>query len=209
MTKLKFFHSAMNAGKSTYLLQRAFKYESFGWGVICGVPAIDNRFGQGKITSRIGLERDAFVIQNLVQENPIVEQIELNFMANIKSVVFIDEVQFMTSLEIKALQDIVFNYDVPVFTYGLKNNFRGELFSNSIQTLLAIADEIIEIDSLCFCGCKAKQNFRYDENFSKVMSGNTIELGAEDRYISVCNNHFYNYTRDTKDYLRKIHNEGI
>ena len=189
----------MNAGKSTALLQAAHNYESLGWNVILLVPAIDNRYGEAKITSRLGISRDATIVHTFGDVMNIVGNCSNSFVRN---VILVDEVQFMPVQVIRALRYAVTKFKMPVIAYGLKNNFRGELFNETIAMLLAVADKLEETKQICWCGSKATQILKYDKNLNAVKSGDTVDLGAEDKYMSVCYEHWHNHTEST-DYLKK------
>lgn len=187
MAKLHFFYSVMNAGKSTHLLQAAHNYEVTGWNVLLVTSAIDDRAGVGKISSRIGLSKDARAISSL--ENLYDIFVEATKKQRV-DVVLMDEIQFMSKEHIEQASDIVDKYGIPVMAYGLKNNVLGELFSDSVATMLALADKINEIKQVCHCGDKATMILRYNKDGSVSKSGPVVEIGGEGRYVSVCRKHF-------------------
>ncbi len=187
MAKLHFYYSAMNAGKSTILLQSSYNYNERGMDTLLLVPGVDDRFGVGRITSRIGLTQEALPIDDKfdiykyaatqVDENP-----------NIKCVL-VDEAQFLTKQQVSYLSDITDELNMPVLAYGLRSDFMGEPFEGSMY-LMAWADNLIEIKTICHCGKKATMNIRIDDNGDKVIDGNQVEIGGNDRYIAVCRKHY-------------------
>jgi thymidine kinase len=183
MAKLHFFYSVMNAGKSTALLQAAHNYETKGWKVYYFTSAIDNRDKVGYISSRVGIKRAAVA---LTQTDLFVENVSMHDWE--KSVIFVDEIQFFTAKQIKELADIVDYFKIPVLCYGLKNNSNGTLFGPAIETLLALADQIKEIKTVCRCGAKATQILRHS-NGSPVITTDVVEVG-DSEYESVCRFHW-------------------
>src|SRR3990167_4670422 len=187
MAKLHFYYSAMNAGKSTVLLQSSYNYNERGMDTLLYTPIIDDRFGVGKIASRIGLESNAISIEKHFDIfNSAKNEIEKN--NNIKCVL-IDEAQFLTKKQVEQLTYICDSLNIPVLTYGIRSDFRVEPFEGSIY-LLAWADSIIEIKTICHCGKKATMNLRMDENGNVVNEGAQIEIGGNDKYIATCRKHF-------------------
>src|SRR3990167_9968069 len=187
MAKLHFYYSAMNAGKSTTLLQSSYNYNERGMDTLLYTPTVDERFGAGKIASRIGLESGAIPItknldifisaKKLISDNP-----------NIKCVL-IDEAQFLTKQQVEQLTFICDFLNIPVLTYGIRSDFRGEPFEGSIY-LLACADSIIEIKTICHCGKKATMNLRVNENGNVVSEGAQVDIGGNEKYIATCRKHF-------------------
>lgn len=204
MAKLHFFYGVMNSGKSTLLLQAAHNYKSNGWEVLLLSPAINDRNGVGVIHSRIGIETEAEVWD----AESLLPRIESLHSRHHKMVIIIDEVQFLEESAIKLLTYIVDVYSIPVMCYGLKNNSNHELFNKTVEQLIAHADELKEIKTVCFCGSKATHINRYDENFDMVLDGDIVSLGAEEKYISTCRKHaLYDYGL-TKLILRRKNNES-
>lgn len=187
MAKLHFLFSVMNAGKSAHLLQVNHNYSANMGNVALFTSVVDDRFGRGKITSRMGVEAEADALDTSDDVFRIVasKHAECPITA-----VLIDEVQFLSPDQIRQLARIVDDLNIPVMAYGLKNNAFGELFSDAIATLLALADQIHEIKQLCHCGRKATMMLRYDGTGSVIKSGTVVEVGAEDRYVSVCRAHW-------------------
>ena len=184
MAQLYFYYSAMNAGKSTSLLQSAYNYRERGMEVEIYTAALDDRYGEGLVTSRIGLKSKAQVFSK-----------ETNFMAEIAprastlSCIFIDECQFLNKQQVQQLTDIVDVLNIPVLAYGLRTDFRGELFEGS-QYLLAWSDKQVELKTICHCGKKANFVVRMDSTGRAIQDGAQIEVGGNDRYVSMCRKHF-------------------
>lgn len=186
MAKLYFYYSAMNAGKSTILLQSSYNYQERGMTTLLFTPIIDNRYEAGKIHSRIGLSADAIPFDhqfNLFSyANNFIGQNKLNC-------VLVDEAQFLTKTQVLQLTDIVDHLNVPVLAYGLRSDFRGDPFEGSLY-LLTWADNVSELKTICHCGRKAIMNIRMDENNRPVTTGEQIEIGGNERYLAVCRRHF-------------------
>lgn len=187
MAKLYFNYAAMNAGKSTTLLQASFNYRERGMQTIEFTAKVDTRFAPGVIASRIGLSKDAHMFDAQTDLFAIVREETGDAKA---ACVFLDEAQFLTGSQVMQLARIVDELDIPVICYGLRTDFTGELFEGSAR-LLAIADDIRELKTICKCGRKATMNLRIDANGKAVTSGETIEIGGNDRYIPLCRKHFY------------------
>ncbi|WP_112663481.1 thymidine kinase [Microvirga flavescens] len=187
MAKLHFHYSVMNAGKTTQLLQVRHNYIENGGLVLLFTSALDDRAGVGRVSSRIGLSAEAVPLRKSDDLRAIVSEIHRKTPV---TVVLIDEVQFLTPEHIWQAAHLVDEFNVPVMTYGLKNNVFGELFSPAICTLLALAEDIKEIKQLCHCGRKATMILRYDPDGKAVKTGEVIEIGGESRYISVCRPHW-------------------
>lgn len=187
MAKLHFYYSAMNAGKSTTLLQSSYNYQERGMDTLIFAPQFDDRFGTGKISSRIGLQADAVTFNgdfNLYKytANAIAQN------SNIKCVL-IDEAQFLNKMQVAQLCGITDQLNIPVLAYGIRTDFRGEPFEGSLY-LLAWADILFELKTICHCGRKATMNQRIDEYGNAVKQGNQIEIGGNERYIATCRKHF-------------------
>jgi thymidine kinase len=187
MAKLYFYYSAMNAGKSTVLLQSDYNYRERGMDTLLFAPSIDDRFGTNKISSRIGLHAEAIstdsqfnfftYAKQAAQKNPKIK------------CVLVDEAQFLTKAQVIQLTEIVDELDIPVLTYGLRSDFRGQPFEGS-QYLLIWADNLIELKTVCFCGKKAIMNARLDANGNVVKEGEQIQIGGNESYTSMCRKHF-------------------
>ncbi|AUG55021.1 thymidine kinase [Thalassospira marina] len=186
MAKLFFYYSSMNAGKSTTLLQSSFNYIERGMQTMLLTAALDDRFGAGKIASRIGLEAPATLFENETDLFALVKQ-ELG-TRNIDCLL-VDEAQFLTKDQVWQLSDVADKLSVPVLCYGIRTDFQGELFEGS-KWLLAWADKLNELKTICHCGSKAGMVIRIDENGVPVREGAQVEIGGNDRYVSVCRKHF-------------------
>ncbi|WP_062268951.1 thymidine kinase [Endozoicomonas arenosclerae] len=187
MASLYFYFSSMDSGKSTYLLQAAHNYQSAGKRVLLLTPAIDDRFGKGMITSRIGLQKDALAIS---QQDNLFEQIAREHGEQRLSCVMIDEAQFLTEEQVWELSDVVDNLKLPVLCFGLRTDAFGKAFPAS-GVLLAIADELCELKSICKkCEKKASMQVRLDAEGNVVSSGSQVQIGGNDSYLSVCRKHY-------------------
>jgi len=187
MAKLYFYYSAMNAGKTTTLLQSAYNYRERGMETLLFTPAIDDRFAKNTIASRIGLKADAI---------PFDAQFDLFvFIAEKKQInpkltcVLVDEAQFLTKSQVMQLSEAADKLQIPVLCYGLRSDFRGEPFEGS-QYLLAWSEELQEIKTICHCGRKATMNLRIDEYGNAITKGSQVEIGGNDKYVAMCRKHF-------------------
>ena len=187
MAKLYFYYSAMNAGTTTVLLQSAHNYHERGLRTLLLTPRLDTREGEGTIASRIGLKargrafgRDEdllrIVQQDIAERGPL-------------ACVLVDEAQFLAKAQAWQLTDVVDQLDIPVLAYGLRTDFRGELFEGS-QYLLAWADNLVEIKTICHTGKKATMVVRVDEHGRAVTDGPQVEIGGNERYVSVSRGEF-------------------
>ena len=186
MAKLYFYYSAMNAGKSTTLLQSSFNYEERGMKTMLFTASIDDRYGKGTISSRIGIEMDA---QLFDRESNLRRAVDDELKRRPIDCVLIDEAQFLTRDHVFELATVADELSIPVLAYGLRTDFQANLFEGS-QWLLAVADEIHELKTICPCGSKATMNLRIDEAGNAVKQGASIEIGGNDRYIALCRKHF-------------------
>jgi thymidine kinase len=186
VAKLYFRYSAMNAGKSTSLLQVAHNYEEQGQRVRLYTAAIDDRYGSGCITSRLGPQREAEMFDESFDFLNAVPEAGRASVA----CVLVDEAQFLTPHQVRQLHRIAQVRSVPVICYGLRTDFRGEPFPGSTY-LLALADEIEELKNICTCGKKATMNVRVDEAGNRVKEGEQIDIGGNERYRYVCGRCFY------------------
>ena len=187
MAKLYFYYSAMNAGKSTTLLQSAYNYEERGMETLLFTPIIDNRVETGKIASRIGLHAGAIPFKHDFDFLKFIKE-TLETRPKIKCIL-VDESQFLTKQQVSQLATVADTLRIPVLCYGLRSDFRGELFEGS-QYLLAWAQELNEIKTICHCGSKATMNMRIDNHGKKVTEGEQVEIGGNERYVAVCHKHF-------------------
>lgn len=184
MAKLYFYFSSMNAGKSTVLLQSSYNYREKGMQTRLLTPAIDTRYQQGIIYSRIGLSEEASIFtpsDNLYQ---LVVETGVAY-----DCVLVDEAQFLTREQVYQLTEISDNLAIPVLAYGLRTDFKGELFEGS-QYLLAWADELNEIKTICHCGRKATMILRLNEAGEVVSDGSQVLIGGNNVYVSTCRKHF-------------------
>ncbi|MBR2559457.1 MAG: thymidine kinase [Firmicutes bacterium] len=185
MAQLYFRYSTMNAGKSIELIKVAYNYEERGKNVMTLVPSVDDRYGRGVITSRIGVQREALVVG---EETNILELfIKENEKKHIDCVL-VDEAQFLKKHHVLELVEIVDSFEVPVLTYGLKNDFRNEMFEGSYY-LLIYADKIEEIKTICWCGRKATMVARVVDG-RIVKQGRQVLVGGNDLYVSLCRKHY-------------------
>jgi thymidine kinase len=176
----------MNAGKSTVLLQSSYNYQERGMNTFLLTPAIDTRFGEGRITSRIGLEAKATVF---TPGDDLLACVRRAHAETPLSCVLVDEAQFLTKAQVKQLTDVADVLDIPVLCYGLRTDFQGNLFEGS-STLLGWADDLIEIKTICHCGRKATMVLRLDAHGDPIKEGAQVEIGGNERYVSVCRRHY-------------------
>jgi thymidine kinase len=181
MAKLYFYYSAMNAGKTTTLLQSAWNYHERGMRTLILTPALDNRHGAGVVASRIGLKADA---RRFGGEENLYAMIEADLAHGALHCVFVDEAQFLGKAQVWQLSDVVDRLNIPVLAFGLRTDFRGELFEGS-RYLLAWADNLQEIKTICHTGRKATMVVRVDEHGRAVTDGPQVEIGGNERYVSV------------------------
>ncbi|EOQ6265119.1 thymidine kinase [Escherichia coli] len=191
MASLIFTYAAMNAGKSASLLTAAHNYKERGMGVLVLKPAIDTRDSKGEIVSRIGIRQDANII---TKDMDIFEFYKWAAAQKDIHCVFVDEAQFLTTEKVYQLSRIVDVYNVPVMAYGLRTDFKGNLFEGS-QALMAIADKLVELKGVCHCGKKATMVARVTEDGLPITDGSQIEIGDTDRYVSLCRKHWNDLTR--------------
>lgn len=182
MAKLYFYYSTMNAGKTTMLLQSAYNYHERGMRTLILTPKLDTRAGEGVVASRIGLKAQAKIFTRDDDLASIVRQ-ELAAKGKIDCVL-VDEAQFLSKSQVWQLTDVVDGLNIPVLAYGLRTDFLGELFEGS-QYLLAWADNLIELKTICHSGKKANMVVRVDEHGRAVTDGPQVEVGGNERYVSV------------------------
>jgi thymidine kinase len=186
MAKLYFYYSAMNAGKSTILLQSSYNYHERGMRTLLFVPALDTRAGVGRIQSRIGLEKDATALK---ETDNLLECVRASHAQKPVACVLIDEAQFLTPAQVRQATEIADALQIPVLCYGLRTDFQGRLFPGSAE-LLAVADNLIELKTICHCGRKATMNLRVTQDGKAVRVGQQVEIGGNDRYVAMCRRHF-------------------
>ncbi|AXT70530.1 thymidine kinase [Vibrio natriegens] len=186
MAQMYFYYSAMNAGKSTTLLQSSFNYQERGMTPVIFTAALDDRYGVGKVSSRIGLQSDAHLFgqdTNLYQEIAALNEVEK------RHCILVDECQFLTKEQVYQLTEVVDKLHIPVLCYGLRTDFLGELFEGS-KYLLSWADKLVELKTICHCGRKANMVIRTDENGVAIKEGDQVAIGGNERYVSVCRQHY-------------------
>jgi thymidine kinase len=182
MAKLYFYYSAMNAGKTTTLLQSAHNYRERGMRVLILTPRLDDRAGEGTVASRIGLSAQG---TGFGRDDDLEALVRADIAAHGRlDCVLVDEAQFLTKSQVWQLSEVVDALRVPVLCYGLRTDFRGELFEGS-AALLAWADELDEIKTICHSGKKATMTVRVDEHGRAVQQGPQVEIGGNERYVSV------------------------
>lgn len=185
MAKLYFRYSTMNAGKSLEILKIANNYQKLGKRVMVFTPSTDNRYGVGKVTSRVGISMDAYVVAPTTDIYEVVVNNEQPI-----SCVLVDEAQFLSKLNVVSLTKVVDNLNIPVICYGLKNDFKNELFEGS-KWLLVYADKLEEVKTICSeCGRKATMILKF-ENGKPINQGEQIDIGGNEKYKSVCRKHYF------------------
>jgi thymidine kinase len=185
MAKLYFYYSTMNAGKSTALLQAGHNYEERGMRTLLFTAKLDSRDG-GRIASRIGIAREA---EHFHPEMDLREHVFAEHRRAPVACVLVDEAQFLTPRQVRELGAVVDELNVPVLCYGLRTDFRGELFPGSAQ-LLAWADNLVELKTICHCGRKAIMVVRVKADGTAEREGAQIEIGGNERYVPLCRRHF-------------------
>ena len=188
MAKLYFRYSAMNAGKSAALLIVAHNYEEQDREVMVFTAQIDDRYGAGKVTSRMGLSRDAAVFNVDTDFETLLGALLAKTPK--LSCILVDEAQFLTEYQVTQLHRFAHLRDVPVICYGLRSDFQGKPFPGA-AALLALADTLEELATVCGCGKKARMNVRVDERGNRVTEGNQVEIGGNNRYRQMCARCFY------------------
>ncbi|PMJ93448.1 thymidine kinase [Vibrio sp. 10N.261.55.A7] len=186
MAQMYFYYSAMNAGKSTTLLQSSFNYQERGMTPLIFTAALDDRYGIGKVSSRIGLQAEAQLFRsetNLYKEITHLNEVEK------RHCILIDECQFLSKEQVYQLTEVVDKLNIPVLCYGLRTDFLGELFEGS-KYLLSWADKLVELKTICHCGRKANMVIRTDEAGNAIAEGDQVAIGGNDRYVSVCRLHY-------------------
>jgi thymidine kinase len=186
MAKLYFNYSTMNAGKSTVLLQASHNYIERGMQTYLITAQFDNRAGEGRIGSRIGIGADA---DTFTTGEDLFAKIAARLDAGPCACVFVDEAQFLEPAQVWQLARAVDDLKVPVMAFGLRVDFRGELFPGS-AALLALADEMREVRTICHCGKKATMVVRKDDQGNVLTSGDQVVIGGNDRYVSLCRKHW-------------------
>jgi thymidine kinase len=192
MAKLYFYYAAMNAGKSTTLLQADFNYRERGMQTMLWTAAHDTRAGVGTIGSRIALSAPAHTYdENVDLFAAVSEELKKRQI----DCVLVDEAQFLSQRHVLQLCEVADRLGIPVLCYGLRTDFQAKLFPGS-AALLALADNLVELKAVCECGRKATMNLRVDEDGNAVASGAQTEIGGNDRYIALCRKHFFQRLRE-------------
>ena len=182
MAKLYFYYSAMNAGKTTTLLQSAHNYHERGMRTLILTPRLDDRYGEGVVASRIGLKAQA---RTFTRDDDLAGMVRQTLAAKGRiDCVLVDEAQFLGKAQVWQLSDVVDTLGIPVLAYGLRTDFKGELFEGS-QYLLAWADNLVELKTICHSGRKATMVVRVDAHGRAVTDGPQVEVGGNERYVSV------------------------
>ena len=186
MAKLYFNYSTMNAGKSTTLLQSSFNYQERGMRPFLFTAALDDRYGVGKIASRIGLQAEASLFSI---DTDLLTVINEELKTHPIDCVMVDEAQFLTKEQVFQLSEITDKLKIPVLAYGLRTDFQGNLFEGS-QYLLAWADELRELKTICHCGKKATMVIRQDHEGNALLEGDQVQIGGNETYVSLCRRHW-------------------
>lgn len=189
MAQLYFYYSSMNAGKSTHLLQSSYNYNECDLNTVLYTAKIDDRYAKGKVSSRLGINADAelFTKKTDLMAEITAIQTERNIAC-----VLIDEAQFLTKLQVKQLTDIVDELNIPVLAYGIRTDFLGQTFTGS-AALLAWADKLVELKTICHCGRKANFVIRLNSDGNAATNGKQVEVGGNERYQALCRLHFKEY----------------
>ena len=203
MGKLYFHYSTMNAGKSTMLLQAAYNYIERGMLVFLLTAKLDQRVGEGKIASRIGLSMDAHTFD---EDTDVLEMLAAHCASNRCDCIFVDESQFLSKEQVWQLARFVDEFNLPVMCYGLRVDFRGDLFPGS-SALLALADELREVRTICHCGKKATMVVRRAADGTAAREGAQVQIGGNDVYVSLCRRHWREEVGDRPRPATKIGTE--
>jgi thymidine kinase len=191
MAKLYFYYASMNAGKSTTLLQADFNYRERGMETMLWTAALDDRYGQGYVTSRIGLQADA---RKFDPDTDFWAEVGAENAARPLACVLVDEAQFLLRDQVLQLARLADEANIPIVTYGLRTDFQAQLFAGS-AALLGLADALVELKAVCECGRKSTMNLRVDANGNAVREGAQTEIGGNDRYVALCRKHFMEKVR--------------
>lgn len=186
MAKLYFSYAAMNAGKSTMLLQASHNYRERGMQTLLFTAAFDDRAGRGVIASRIGVASEALLFS---PDDDLFAVIEREMAKDSLACIFFDEAQFLTPEQVWQLARVADRINVPVMCYGLRTDFQGKLFPGSAE-LLAIADDLREIRTICSCGAKATMVIRMGADGKPLLEGEQVDIGGNEKYVSLCRRHW-------------------
>lgn len=194
MAKLYFYYAAMNAGKSTTLLQADFNYRERGMQTMLWTAELDERAGAGIIGSRIGLEAEA---HRFADDTNLFDGVVKELIKRKLDCILVDEAQFLTRDHVLQLCRISDELKIPILCYGLRTDFLGNLFPGS-AALLALADALVELKAVCECGRKATMNLRVDAEGHAVAAGAQTEVGGNDRYVALCRRHFFERLKESE-----------
>lgn len=192
----------MNAGKTTTLIQSDYNYRERGMDTLVFIPAVDNRHAKGVVASRIGLTSQAISFEPDFDFYSLIRE-QQKTLAKL-TCILVDEAQFLTKDQVRQLCRVSDELRLPVLCYGLRTNFRGEPFEGSLY-LLAWAEELIEIKTICHCGSKATMNLRIDASGKAVQEGGEIEIGGNERYIAMCRKHHLEALAETSSPQPLLH----
>lgn len=192
MAKVYFYYSAMNAGKSTVLLQSSYNYQERGMRTSIFAPAVDQRAGLGRVASRIGLSAAA---NPFTPTDDLFKIISGQHAESALACVLIDEAQFLSRRQVEQVCRLADELNLPVLCYGLRTDFQGQLFEGS-AALLGLADDLIELKTICKCGRKATMNLRVGPDGKGVREGDQVEIGGNERYVAMCRRHYNEALRD-------------
>ena len=194
MAKLYFYYAAMNAGKSTTLLQADYNYRERGMETMLWTAAVDDRLGVGAIGSRIALSAAAHTFDESID---LFVAISNELRKRKLDCILIDEAQFLSQPHVLQLCEVADQLNIPVLCYGLRTDFQAKLFPGS-AALLALADTLVELKAVCECGRKATMNLRVDEEGHAIVRGQQTEIGGNDRYIALCRKHFFERLNESR-----------
>lgn len=186
MASLHYKYAAMNSGKSTQLIQAHFNYRERGLVPYAMTPGIDTRAGAGVIRARVGLQLE---VDTFCRDCDLFELVKSRMAQAPLDVFILDEAQFLSRAQVYQLAQIVDELNIPVMAYGLKSDFRGELFEGAYH-LLCLADKLEELKTICWCGNKAHMNARLDAEGHLVREGEQVEIGGNERYMALCRRHY-------------------
>lgn len=189
MAQLYFYYSSMNAGKSTHLLQSSYNYNECGLRTVLYTAKIDDRYTKGKVSSRLGIDADA---QLFDLNTDLLNEITVMQAQSTIACVLIDEAQFLTKKQVSQLTDVVDELHIPVLAYGIRSDFLGQTFGGS-AALLAWADKLVELKTICHCGRKANFVIRLNSGGKAATHGEQVEIGGNERYQALCRKHFKDY----------------
>ena len=192
MAKLYFYYAAMNAGKSTTLLQADYNYRERGMETMLWAARLDNRAGEGTIGSRIALSAPAHMYDDSVD---LFDAVGEELKKRELHCILVDEAQFLSQRHVLQLCEVADRLSIPVLCYGLRTDFQGKLFPGS-AALLALADSMVELKAVCECGRKATMNLRVDAEGHAIAAGAQTEIGGNDRYVALCRRHFFQRLRE-------------